>query len=214
MKQGGKGESTPAASHEPEKEPVVRKTVQQLIDEKRKARGLPPIQRGLPDISSRLAPVLRPSNTVVKFGQTLNLREVDVLRFAKSAGIPVPEVIDSGAQTDGETLDYIEMGYIQGETLEKVWDNLSRDQRLDIAHQLRDIIRKMRSLPAPPDFIGAFNRDQLIDCRGYDTFIRPACHDEAEFNTYLVTDEEIPSPIQRGFQNGIWNPTPYRILAL
>lgn len=95
------------------------------------------------------------------------------------------------------------MGYIQGETLEKVWDNLSRDQRLDIAHQLRDIIRKMRSLPAPPDFIGAFNRDELIDCRGYDTFIRPACHDEAEFNTYLVTDEEMPSPIQRGFQNGI-----------
>lgn len=44
---------------------------------------------------------------MVKFGQTLILREVDVLRFAKSAGIPVPEVIDSGTQTDGETLDYI-----------------------------------------------------------------------------------------------------------
>lgn len=40
MKQGGHGESTPAASHEPEKEPVVRKTVQQLIDEKRKAKGV------------------------------------------------------------------------------------------------------------------------------------------------------------------------------
>jgi hypothetical protein len=147
--------------------------------------------------------VLRPDNTVVKYGKPLNLVEVDVLHFPCEAGIPVLRVLRSGKQPDGEEYDYIEMGYVEGTTLEEVWDEMSQDQRLDIAHQLRDLLRIMRTLPPLPGFIGAFNRDILIDTRGFDTFIRPACKNEEEFNLYLTNDEEIPTPIQEGFRQGI-----------
>ena len=122
--------------------------------------------------------VLRPDKTVVKYGRPLNLVDADVLRFLAEKGIPVPQVISSGTQPDGRGYDYIEMSYVEGTTLEEAWKEMSQEQRLDIAHQLRDLLTIIRSLPPPPSFIGAFNRDILIDTRGYDTFIRPACKNE------------------------------------
>lgn len=65
--------------------------------------------------------VLRPDNVVVKLGSYLNLDEMDAIAFAKGAGIRVPEVVGWGEQTTARKQQYIEMNYIEGDTLERAW---------------------------------------------------------------------------------------------
>jgi tRNA A-37 threonylcarbamoyl transferase component Bud32 len=79
------------------------------------------------------------------------------------AGIPVPQVFRAEEMPNG--FRQIEMSYIPGETLEALWLNMSSDERLDMAHQLRDIIKTMRLLSPPRGLIG--------DCSGQRSSRRP-----------------------------------------
>lgn len=81
--------------------------------------------------------------------------------------------------------------------------DLSDETRLDVAHQLREILGMMRSLPPPENYIGGCNSDRIIDARGMDTFIRPACRTEDEFNMFLTAEEGMPEPIKQAWRNGI-----------
>ncbi|KAJ6790281.1 hypothetical protein PWT90_07512 [Aphanocladium album] len=187
-------------------------TLQERYDKVRAAKGLPPIPRP-PNRSGELEEgdvmlhnnfsrfVIKRNNTAVKYGSDdIMLGEVEAMRFVQEAGIPVPEVISFGNQEgSGNSSKFIEMEYIEGDTLESVFGKLSEETRLSIAHQLRDMIKIMRSLPPPPNFIGAFSRKELREFRKNDVFRRPPCRTEEDFNNYLTEDACIPASVKRGF---------------
>lgn len=143
--------------------------------------------------------IKRGKDIAIKYGNHMVIGEAEALDFAKQAGVPVPNVISFGQQ--GRSHHYIEMDYVEGDTLENLWRGMNPEVRLSVAHQLRDILKVMRKLPPPPNFIGAFNRNELRDVRHYDIFVRPSCPDEAAFNTFLTEDETIPAAIRRGFRH-------------
>ncbi|OAA62213.1 Protein kinase-like domain protein [Cordyceps fumosorosea ARSEF 2679] len=95
------------------------------------------------------------------------------------------------------------MTYIEGETLSAAWRTMSQETRLDIAHQLGRLLKIMRALPPPPNFIGAFQLDELRDYQHNDVFVRPACRNEEGLDEYLTEDYTIPACVKRRFLKGI-----------
>ena len=94
---------------------------------------------------------------VVKFGKepTVSIAERQCLwsirRFLPR--VPVPEIY--GWKRHGDyTLLYMER--VQGVTLEKRWDSLSRTERAGVCEQLRDIITELHRLRQDPNdrFLG------------------------------------------------------------
>ncbi len=122
------------------------------------------------------------------------LAEIPTIQFAKEAGIPVPNILSFGEKESSSGYAYIEMEYIEGDTLEAVWETLSPETRIDMARQLGGFLKIMRALPPPPNFIGGFELNELRDFRHNDVFVRPACRSEEEFNAYLTEEDQIPPP--------------------
>ncbi|KAH7317052.1 kinase-like domain-containing protein [Stachybotrys elegans] len=143
--------------------------------------------------------VLYPDNTVVKFGKRTDLGEVAALRVAADAGLPVPHVRDTSTSSDGQRR--ISMGFIQGKTLDKLWSDMSVEQKKDFASQLRGLIEKMRSVPAPPNYIGGCDGIEIRDTRSFSTFHAPACCDKNAFNEFLILNllERIPPVMRTAF---------------
>ncbi|KAI1742010.1 hypothetical protein F4680DRAFT_53724 [Xylaria scruposa] len=88
--------------------------------------------------------VLRPNNTVVKSGKRIPIGEAKALEIAVNAGLPAPKVHKTDTAPDGQ--NHIYMDYIQGQTLEVLWADMSIDQKTDIAQQLRGLLETMRSV--------------------------------------------------------------------
>lgn len=143
--------------------------------------------------------VLNADNVVVKSSESISLSEVEAMRVAARADIPVPRVLD--VSKTGKEMQ-ISMSYIQGETLGKLWPDLSADERLDIATQLRGILDKMRALEPPPDFIGCCDGTGVRDTRVHFTYDGPVCKDEAEFNAYLDSSliDRTPAMLRAAFR--------------
>lgn len=142
--------------------------------------------------------VLTADNVVVKSGEHISVSEAEAMKVAARADIPVPQLLGT-SQTERETS--IRMSYIRGETLEKVWPNLSEQQRQDIAAQIRDILIKMRSLTPPEGFIGSCDGTGVWDTRAHFTYDGPVCRDEAEFNGCLSSSlaAKTPEMLRRAF---------------
>ncbi|KAJ4312665.1 hypothetical protein N0V84_009809 [Fusarium piperis] len=129
--------------------------------------------------------ILYPDNTVVKSGKRVAKGEADALRVAADAGIPAPYVHAVHSTPDGQ--GHIRMGYIQGQQLDKLWPDMSTEQKKDIAHQLREMVERMRSVTPPPHFIGACDGTEIRDTRQYFTYHSPPCRDEKAFNEFLLS---------------------------
>ncbi|CAG8125091.1 unnamed protein product [Penicillium salamii] len=100
---------------------------------------------------------------IVKLGFSLNPSEAANLRFVKAnTTIPVPMPYDFIWHND--KLISIEMDYMPGKPLDKVWDSMDSTQRLSIANQLQGYISQLRALKG--DYIGAAERGKAIyGCR-------------------------------------------------
>lgn len=96
----------------------------------------------------------------------------------------MPRLHDVTTTEDGVT--HISMDYIPGESLDKVWRDLSTSQKQHIAEQLGAIVRAMRAIPPPEGYIGACTGNEILDARRLDDHVSPACTTEAGFNEYLV----------------------------
>ncbi|OAX84788.1 hypothetical protein ACJ72_00841 [Emergomyces africanus] len=97
------------------------------------------------------------ANIMIAEGQTLY-----ALRHFLERSVPVPELY--GWRTDGgEVFLYMEL--VRGQTLEKVWDSLSPDERTKVCLQLHTYISNVRCLRQDPQdpFIGNIRREQLYD---------------------------------------------------
>ncbi|KAJ3496652.1 hypothetical protein NLG97_g2509 [Lecanicillium saksenae] len=158
-------QAAPNGDTSPKKQISAYALIMETLERKRKEKGLPSLFKK-PDRSTEIKPgetllnsdfsryVIRRDNVAVKYRDDILRHEADAMQFVKRAGMPVPDVISFGERDSGEGRIYIEMSYVEGETLHKAWPSLSHEQRLSIAHQMRDILDVMRALPAPPNFIG------------------------------------------------------------
>ena len=94
-------------------------------------------------MSSFSRKVIRYGDKVVKSGPGILPFEAETMRFiAANTSIPVPRVYEE----EGGLVPSITMDYIEGETLEAVWNGLPEEQKLDIAEQLKGILSQLRSL--------------------------------------------------------------------
>lgn len=129
--------------------------------------------------------VLHPDNTVVKSRKRIASGEAEALRVAAHAGIPAPYVHDVHETPDGQV--QIRMDYIQGQPLDELWPTMLAEQKEDIARQLREIVRKMRTVAPPSGLIGACDGTEIRDTRLYFTYHSPPCRDEKAFNEFLLS---------------------------
>lgn len=136
--------------------------------------------------------VLHADNTIVKSGKRVAIGEAEALKVANHAGIPSPTVFNASTTSDGQ--GHISMEYIQGQPLDKLWPDMSVDQKKHITRQLREIVEKMRSVAPPPNFIGACDGTEIRDTRLYFTYHSPPCRDEEAFNEFLLSalHENVP----------------------
>lgn len=142
---------------------------------------------------------LHPGNVIKKCGRGVCPYEVDGLRVAEAAGLPVPHPY--GAETTPDGVTRVAMSYVEGQALSDVWATLSPDGRKAVARQLRDIVGVMRAVPAPAAYIGACGGNQIRDRRSITTHMAPPCTSEAEFNNFLLSSlfDKIPQPIYKAF---------------
>lgn len=108
-------------------------------------------------------------------------REVDTMKFvAANTTIPVPKVYD--IKIDGET-SYILMEYMAGETLEKMWNNLTPDQRACTLSQLAGYLAQLQQLTGKR--IEGIN-GSMVRVGSYQSRWSGPFNTEQEFNVFLA----------------------------
>ncbi|RVX68097.1 hypothetical protein B0A52_08236 [Exophiala mesophila] len=134
--------------------------------------------------------VFRYEGRIIKYGEPVDLHEAQALAFVKQSGlnIPVPQLYSSSSS--GE-IKVIEMQVIEGDTLDKVWDGLTEQERLSYAQQLRQIVTQLHSLEG--DYISSLERGPAVDARRDRNYGGPFV-DEAEFNTFLLSNTISTTP--------------------
>lgn len=141
---------------------------------------------------------LLPDNTVVKSGRRIHLDERYALDLAAQLHLPVPRVYESECTSNGEVR--IRMDFVGGQGLDVVWPSMSAEEKLDICHQLRGILRTMRSIDSQTGVIGSCNGGIVRDCRTMDQYTGGPFPDEAAFNTFVLDlVGTIPTPIRDAF---------------
>jgi hypothetical protein len=132
--------------------------------------------------------VVRHGDIIIKSGPGTNLYEAEVLQFIKeNTSVPVPQVFE--VHKVGSQALSISMEFIEGEKLDVVWNTLSKEQKLDIANQLRGILVELRSLKG--QYIGSLNRGKAFDSRML-TIEGGPFETEEEFNQFLLSDTRGP----------------------
>ncbi|KAF4459748.1 phosphotransferase family [Fusarium albosuccineum] len=77
-------------------------------------------------------------------------------------GVPVPEIY-GWVEEDDQMFIYMEL--VEGTTLERRWDSLCRNERINVCEQLRSMIDEVRQLQQDPknQFLGHINRGPYND---------------------------------------------------
>ncbi|KAI0391532.1 kinase-like protein [Xylariaceae sp. FL0594] len=151
--------------------------------------------------------ILYPNGVVCKSSQGLPIAEAKALEVASEAGLPAPrsfggfkapfeticngnEIPDSGTvYAEGfSPVIHVHMSHVPGQPLDKLWKDMAEDQRRNIARQLGEIVKKMRAVPPPPNYIGTCDGKQIRDPRLYDTYTGPTCDSEQAFNEWLISE--------------------------
>lgn len=143
--------------------------------------------------------VLHADQTVVKSGKRIALGEAEALKVAADAGLPAPQVRNVYFTPDGQGC--IRMDHIKGQLLDELWPDMSVEQKRNLARQLREVIKKMRSVAPPAHFIGTCDGTEILDTRLYSTYHSPACRDEGAFNDFLLSGlyEHTPPLVREAF---------------
>jgi hypothetical protein len=96
---------------------------------------------------------------------------------ASHTTIPVPKIYAIHTEEDGYI--YIEMAYVQGDTLDRAWSGLSTDQRNTIFADIKQHLSCLRELQPPTqDLVSSALQNPAYDCRIGARFYGPLNHDE------------------------------------
>ncbi|KAG5745946.1 hypothetical protein H9Q72_011395 [Fusarium xylarioides] len=108
---------------------------------------------------------------VVKFGKEprVTVAEGQCLWWLRRhlPSVPVPEIY-GWTEDEGEVFLYMEL--VEGVTLENRWDSLSREDKVGVGEQLRDMVSELRRVKRDPEdeFLGIGNDDlYTIDVANY-----------------------------------------------
>ena len=135
-----------------------------------------------------LCPVYKvDDSTIVKFGDCVRFAEAEAMRLVRQALpiSPVPRGCLTHIEMNQRRLICHHMEFIEGDTLENVWDSFSPSQKGEIIEQLQGYFSHLRDIKG--DFIGSVDRtaceDPLFDNElgAYGPF-----RDENEFNGGIV----------------------------
>ncbi|KAK1768893.1 kinase-like domain protein [Phialemonium atrogriseum] len=104
--------------------------------------------------------------------------EVEAMQYVAShTTIPVPKLYAVHAEENGSI--YIEMAYVQGDTLASAWSGLSTDQRNTIFADIKQHVSCLRELQPPTqDMVSSALQNPAYDCRIGARFYGPLNHDE------------------------------------
>ncbi|KAF5599858.1 phosphotransferase family [Fusarium pseudoanthophilum] len=103
---------------------------------------------------------------VVKFGKEprVTVAEGQCLWWLRRhlPSVPVPEIY-GWTEDEGECFLYMQL--VEGLTLEERWDSLSREDKVGVCEQLRDMVIELRRVKRDPEdeFLGQINRGPLQD---------------------------------------------------
>lgn len=99
--------------------------------------------------------------TVVKTGDITHMAEADTMKFVlANTSIPVPQV--HNAYVDDQTGEVvIIMDFIEGESLDKVWETYSDSDRASVLSQLREYVSQLRQFKS--SFVGSFDGSPCYD---------------------------------------------------
>ncbi|KAH7412157.1 kinase-like domain-containing protein [Phaeosphaeria sp. MPI-PUGE-AT-0046c] len=134
----------------------------------------------------------RADGMVFKRGRRIHHDERPALELAAQYGLPVPRVYDSG-EIDGEI--FIQMDFIEGERLDRIWPRLTAEEKSSICQQLRGILTIMRSIPHESGLIGSCSGGKARDDRQYTDYSGGPFTDEATFNSSFYFDLVRTTPI-------------------
>ncbi|KAM5465351.1 hypothetical protein MauCBS54593_006597 [Microsporum audouinii] len=128
---------------------------------------------------------------VVKVGSNITLTDANITDHIQrhTSDIPVPRplgVLSIGSMT------YAFMTLIEGCPLDKVWPDLSSVEKSSIRDQLSVIIKKLRLLPLPSQYLGGGSPPQCIDCRMWKRESPKMMETEAQFNDFLLSGNKRP----------------------
>lgn len=110
------------------------------------------------------------------------MEESKALVFASNLQLPVPNVLEAVVR-NGSTS--ILMDYIDGECLEDIWPQMSTEEKMGIAQQLRRIISAMRAVSPSQQTIGGCE-GPVHDCRQFSDYSGGPFHNEADFNNFIL----------------------------
>ncbi|OAL35373.1 hypothetical protein AYO20_05424 [Fonsecaea nubica] len=153
--------------------------------------------------------VFRFENNVIKYGASVDAQEAQTLCFIQRSGlgIRVPEVYAYGMC---EKVGFIEMELIEGDILEDIWSQLSKDEKLSIAQQLREIVFRLRSVEG--SYIGSLDQRPAVDPRRNRNRGGPF-ETEAAFNEFLLSNTiSTTPPIYRKMLEDLLSTTKHKIL--
>lgn len=102
---------------------------------------------------------------VAKYGYEVEPLEAENMMFVRqNTNIHIPQVFSVYRQCKkaGKYVTYIIMEKLNGESLDTLWDDLSKAQRLDISQQLKHSFDSLRSLPHQ-GYFGSLGKTRLRD---------------------------------------------------
>ncbi|ESZ92545.1 kinase domain-containing protein [Sclerotinia borealis F-4128] len=130
-----------------------------------------------------------PDGLVLKSGPSIRLAEAAAMDLAAKHGLPVPKShgVCEPDQENGRRLGWIKMDFVEGTALEDVWADLNKQEKLDICHQLRDILIKMRTIEPPTQgTINSCDNSSIKDGRNISDYQGGPFKNETEFNEFIL----------------------------
>lgn len=104
------------------------------------------------------------------------------------------------------------MSYIPGRPLTKTWVTLTHDEKIDIMAQVRNMLLHLTIPDEAPNMIGSCDGLEIRDSRIVNTHFAPVCHDEREFNKWMVTTiASAPPDVRRDYHRKL-NSRKHRIV--
>jgi serine/threonine protein kinase len=151
------------------------------------------------------------SNTVAKLGPGLDITEAESMRFIRNnTALPVPQVLNA-YEEDG--YGYILMEFVEGDSLEKIWPNLSSSERTVILTELKDYIRQMRQIVCPDGTpIGSVTGGPAIDRRQLSAVKGGPFRLEKDFNQWQLAQLFPETPLPRRESYASIHGTDHRIV--
>lgn len=146
-------------------------------------------RRTFPRITSEVFRISR--GKVVKTGHAVYIRhEAEALKFASQhiKTVRIPTLYDFWEISDTEA--YLVMQYMPGVTVKRAWPDLSRQQKIDIARTLGELVHEMRHIPQPrclAGWIASASGGSFLDHRVTTRLKFGPFESESAFNDWRVS---------------------------